>query len=203
MTETKERILDMAERLFAERGYGATSLRSIIGAAEVNLAAVHYHFRSKEALLDAVLKRRIEPLTRERMALLDEYEQAAGDASPSIEAILTALIEPPIRLSRDPAFATFVKLMGRIYADGDTVVIRRHFGVTADRFMAAMNRALPALPIEELRWRGYFAIAILAHTLLGATEIVGAAGEATTERLVTFISAGFRAPVTAGAGSSA
>ena len=50
MTDTKERILDTAERFFAERGYGATSLRSIIAAAEVNLAAVHYHFRSKEAL---------------------------------------------------------------------------------------------------------------------------------------------------------
>src|SRR5438309_7430250 len=119
MSETTERILNTAERLFAERGYGATSLRSIIAAAEVNLAAVHYHFRSKEALLDAVLERRIEPLNRERMALLDEYERAAGDEPPSLEAILTALIAPPLRLARDPSFAKVVKLIGRIYADAD------------------------------------------------------------------------------------
>ena len=78
MLDTKERILETAERLFAEKGYGAVSLRSIIAAAEVNLAAVHYHFHSKEALLDAVLQRRIEPVNRERLALLEEYERAAG-----------------------------------------------------------------------------------------------------------------------------
>src|SRR5262252_2657033 len=130
MTDTKERILDTAERLFAERGYGATSLRSIIAAAKVNLAAVHYHFHSKQELLDAVLTRRIEPLNRERIALLDELERSAGDGAPPLEAILSALIEPPLRLSRDPSFATFVKLMGRIYAEGDVPLIRRHFGIT-------------------------------------------------------------------------
>ena len=126
MLDTKERILETAERLFAERGYGATSLRSIIAAAKVNLAAVHYHFRSKEALLDAVLERRIEPINRERLALLEEQERAAGDAPPSIEAVLTALIEPPLRLSRDPSYRMFVKLMGRIFADGNTVEVSMH-----------------------------------------------------------------------------
>jgi AcrR family transcriptional regulator len=203
MAKTKERILDTAERLFAERGYGATSLRSIIAAAKVNLAAVHYHFHSKEALLDAVLKRRIEPLNRERMTLLDEYERDAGDVPPPIEAVLTALIDPPLRLARDPSFAMFVKLMGRIFADGDAVLIRKHFGAMAERFMGAIHRGLPDLPPEEVRWRAYFAIAILAHTLLGTKGIVGATSEPTTERLVTFISAGFRAPVRSDARSSA
>src|SRR5690348_4560435 len=119
MAETKERILDTAERLFAARGYGATSLRSIIAAAQVNLAAVHYHFRTKEALLDAVLKRRLEPVNRERIALLDECEHAAGDGPPRLECVLAALIAPPLRLARDPAYTDFVKLMGRVVADGD------------------------------------------------------------------------------------
>jgi AcrR family transcriptional regulator len=203
MAETKERILDTAERLFAERGYGATSLRSIIAAAEVNLAAVHYHFHSKEALLDAVLKRRLEPLNRERMELLEECERAAGDAPPPLEGILTALIEPPLRLARDPSFAMFVKLMGRIYADGDAALIRRHFGSVVERFLGAMHRAMPQLPPEELRWRAYFAMAILSHTLLGTKGILGVVAEATTERLVTFISAGFRAQIPADARSCA
>jgi AcrR family transcriptional regulator len=201
MSETKERILATAEKLFAQRSYAATSLRSIIAAAKVNLAAVHYHFHSKEELLDAVLMRRLEPLNRERLALLDEYERVAGDVPPSLEAILTALIEPPMRLARDPSFAMFVKLMGRIHADGDAVLIRKHFGSLVERFLEALQRTMPQMPPEELRWRAYFAVAILAHTLLGTKEILGVAGEATTERLVTFISAGFRASAEARSGA--
>lgn len=193
MLDTKERILETAERLFAEKGYGAVSLRSIIAAAEVNLAAVHYHFRSKEALLDAVLQRRIEPVNRERLALLEEYERTSGGAPLSIEAILTALIDPPLRLSRDPSYRMFVKLMGRIFADGNTPVIRKHFGGTMERFLEALHRVMPQLPPDELRWRAYFAIAVMAHTLLGTREVLGVTSEPTTERLVTFLSAGFRA----------
>jgi AcrR family transcriptional regulator len=200
MADTKERILDTAEKLFAERGYGATSLRSIIAAAKVNLAAVHYHFRTKEALLDAVLQRRLEPVNRERIAMLDEYEKAAETAAP-LESVLTAIIAPPLRLARDPANSAFVKLMGRILADSDTALIRKHFGMVVERFLLALHHALPELPLDELRWRAYFAIAILAHTLLGTKSVLGIAGEATTEQLVTFISAGFRAPVAARAGN--
>ena len=74
MSATKEKILDTAERLFAEQGIGATSLRQIIGVAGVNLAAVHYHFGSKEALLEAVFARRIERVNRERLEMLDRVE---------------------------------------------------------------------------------------------------------------------------------
>src|SRR5436190_23125118 len=107
MNETRERILDTAERLFADRGYGATSLRSIIAAAEVNLAAVHYHFHTKEALLDAVLKRRLEPVNRERLALLDECEKSAGASALPLERVLAALIAPALDLARHPASAAF------------------------------------------------------------------------------------------------
>src|SRR5438067_1416930 len=141
MIETKERILDTAERLFAERGYGATSLRSIIGEAAVNLAAVHYHFHTKQGLMDAVLQRRLEPVNRERIALLDECERS--DARPRLECVLAALIEPPLRLARDPGHAAFVKLMGRILADSDAALIRKHFGAVIERFLAALHRAMP------------------------------------------------------------
>jgi AcrR family transcriptional regulator len=203
MTDTKGRILDTAERLFAEHGYGATSLRSIIAEAKVNLAAVHYHFRTKEALLAAVLMRRLEPVNRERLARLDEYERAAGDQAPSIENVLTALIETPLRLSRDPAYAGFVKLMGRVLGDGDAALIRKNFGEVIERFMAALQRALPELPSEELRWRVLFMGGAVAHTLLGVGIVMGLPGTPTTERLVTFLAAGFRAPVTAEVGGAA
>src|SRR6266849_7254792 len=76
--DTKQRILDSAERLFAENGFDSTSLRTIIADAQVNLAAIHYHFHSKEALLDAVILRRLEPINRHRLEMLDTCERAAG-----------------------------------------------------------------------------------------------------------------------------
>ena len=93
--ETKERILDVAERLFADFGFPVTSLRDITHEADVNLAAVNYHFGSKEALLEAVLERRFRPITDRRLALLDELEKAAGSTSPELEDILRAFLGPP------------------------------------------------------------------------------------------------------------
>ena len=97
MTGTKQRILDVAERLFAERGFSGTSLRTIIGEAGVNLAAVHYHFHSKDALLEAVILRRLEPVNRERLAMLEACEHAARGGPPAVEDILRAFIEPTVR----------------------------------------------------------------------------------------------------------
>ena len=79
MSETREKILDTAERLIGEQGYAATSLRQIITEAGVNLAAVHYHFGSKEELLDAVVMRKAGPVNEARLAALDLVEQEAGD----------------------------------------------------------------------------------------------------------------------------
>ena len=70
-SDTKESILDAAEKLFAERGFSGTSLRTITAAARVNLAAVNYHFGSKDALIEAVLARRVRPMNAERVARLD------------------------------------------------------------------------------------------------------------------------------------
>src|SRR6266852_9905037 len=99
--ETKQRILDSAERLFAEHGSEATSLRNIIADAKVNLAAIHYHFHSKEALLEAVMIRRLEPINQERLRLLDACEQNANGGRPPLEAVLEAFIAPAVRVGAD------------------------------------------------------------------------------------------------------
>ena len=112
---TKTGILDSAEELFASRGPNATSLRQIIGKAKVNLAAIHYHFGSKESLLEAVLARRLVPLNAERLALLDVYERAAGKRAVPLPKVLEALVGPALRLSRDPGKGgeRFMRLLGR------------------------------------------------------------------------------------------
>ena len=78
MIDTKERILDAAERLFAENGYAATSLRRIMNDAGANVASVHYYFRSKESLLEAVLVRRATAANRDRLELLERFEREAA-----------------------------------------------------------------------------------------------------------------------------
>src|SRR5208283_5887288 len=103
MIDTKQKILDTAVRLIAEQGYAATSLRHIIAEAGVNLASVHYHFGSKEELLDAVAMRKIAPINRERLALLDEAERAAAGGLVPIVQFLEAFLRPAVmRAGRDP-----------------------------------------------------------------------------------------------------
>jgi AcrR family transcriptional regulator len=204
MIETKSRILDTAERLFAENGYAGTSLRSIIAAAEVNLAAVHYHFRSKEALLEAVVLRRAEPVNRERLELLDRCEREAGGA-PSLEHILEAFLLPGFRIAGEHGGSVFVRLMGRVHAEGGVLprVLIKHFAPMMRRFFDALRRAVPDVPTEELFWRMHFSIGAMSQALRGADELAAMSGglcdpsdrEAAAQRLVAFIAAGLRAPV--------
>src|SRR5437867_10382410 len=86
---TKGRILDAGEELFMEHGFEATTLRQITAAADVNLAAVHYHFGSKEELFHAVLARRLDPMNQERLSLLTRFEHDAAAHPLSCEKILT------------------------------------------------------------------------------------------------------------------
>ena len=93
---TKDRILDAAESLFMEHGFEATSLRSITAAAGVNLAAVNYHFGSKEELFQAVLTRRLDPMNQERLDLLSALERAAAPRPVACEQILSAMFVPAV-----------------------------------------------------------------------------------------------------------
>src|SRR5882724_9208110 len=108
MTDTKQKILDTAERLFGEQGYAATSLRQVIAAAEVNVAAVHYHFGSKEDLLDAVVARKAGPVDVARIERLGQVEAAAGPLE--VEKILEAFLLPTAEMAQHNP--TFVRLMG-------------------------------------------------------------------------------------------
>jgi AcrR family transcriptional regulator len=194
---TKDKIIEIAERLFGEQGYAATSLRQVIFEAGVNLAAVHYHFGSKEELLDAVVLRGAIPLNGERLALLDKYEKEAAPAPVKVENILRAILVPTFRTAeRSPEF---VKLMGRLYGEGlMPAMVAKHFHPMVDRFMDAMQRALPELPPEELFWRVQFMFGAMAQILRGPNLLPlppAADGEETVERLIGFLVAGFHAPV--------
>src|SRR5204863_2441831 len=117
--DTKTRILDAAEILFMEHGFEATSLRSLTSAASVNLAAVNYHFGSKEELFQAVLTRRLDPMNQERIDLLERVEREVPGKPVTCERILSAMLIPALRLARDEERGgkNFLRLLGRAYAD--------------------------------------------------------------------------------------
>jgi len=202
--DTKQKLLDTAERLFGQQGYDATSLRQIIAAAGVNLASVHYHFGSKEELLDGVVLRRAGPVNAVRIAMLDRLEAEAGPAPPALERVLESFLLPMAEAADQ--HPQFVKLMGRMYAEGMMPAItRKHFHAVACRFAATLRKALPELPEEELGWRIHFMIGAMAHAMCGVplfpaladVTAAGLAGDFRTriDRLLTFLSAGFRAPM--------
>ncbi len=209
-TDTRNRLLDAAECLFARHGIEGASLRSITAEAGANLAAIHYHFGSREALIQAVFARRLEPLNRERLRLLDAVE--AGDAPPALEAILKAFIAPALRLGQDPAHGgrEFMCLMGRLWAEqGEmTRAIVEQFDDVFRRFTAALSRALPHLSRPELLWRFFFTLGSMGMPLFGTDIIKQRTGglcdpsdvEATFDRLVAFVAGGLRAPVPGGVG---
>ncbi|WP_027801407.1 TetR/AcrR family transcriptional regulator [Paraburkholderia dilworthii] len=170
--DTKSRILDAAETLFIDCGYEAMSLRQITSRAEVNLAAVNYHFGSKESLIHSMLSRRLDRLNQERVKLLDRFDQMLGERL-TCEHVLGAMFIPALRLSRDPRVGgkAFLRLLGRAYTDPSAFIrdfLNGHYASVAVRFFDAFQRALPHLPREELGWRLHFAIGALSGVLAGA-----------------------------------
>jgi AcrR family transcriptional regulator len=197
MIDTKQKLLDAAERLFAGQGYGAVSLRQIIAAAEVNLAAVHYHFGSKEKLLDEVVMRKAAPVNRERLARLDRLEAKRG-AHPKVEQVLEAFLMPMAEAAeKNPEFC---KLMGRMQAEGIlTEVVVRNFQPMLGRLLGALRKAVPDLPENEFRWRVHFMQGTIAHTMHSDPAPISGAEDAggfpvRMERLIAFLSGAFHAP---------
>ncbi|HVS16034.1 MAG TPA: TetR/AcrR family transcriptional regulator [Thermoanaerobaculia bacterium] len=198
--DTKEALLDAAEALFEEQGATATSLRAITERAGANVAAVNYHFGSKDALVFAVMERRIRPLNEQRLALLDRLE-AEGRAD--VEAVLEALLAPALQYAEGRK--GFLRLLGRLHFETDLKVrglLLENFAEVVRRFVAALHSQLPHLTPEDVLWRLHFSIGAmamaatnrqdLAHFSRGACD--GGDSREATRRLVAFLAGGFRAP---------
>jgi AcrR family transcriptional regulator len=172
---TQTTILDAAEALFAEAGFAATSLRELTAKAGANLAAVSYHFGSKEGLAIAVLKRRMDPIHAERRARLD-----ALPAQPSVEAIVRAFVEPLLRpgVVHDAApvqpGSGFCRLVGRLMVEQPPFLrdfLAAQFRDLGWRFCGALRQALPGHDAATLWWRLHFLVGAIAHTLQNAATL--------------------------------
>ena len=203
--DTKSQILDTAERLFAQKGFDAVSLRNIVTVAKVNLAAVHYHFGSKQSLLHTVVARRLRPINEERLARLAEAQAKAGKRPVKLERVLECLFLPLFRVQADPKVGpAFSRLIGRVLFDRNADLQKFMMSELAEvipQFSAALDAALPGLPKEETDWRSHFMAGAMAHTLCNADLLAKFTGtqfdpgdyETTVQRLIEFTAAGFRA----------
>ena len=205
--DTKLRILDAAEAVFAEHGVEAASLRSITATAGVNLAAVHYHFGSKQALFHAVLLRRIAPINEERIRRLTEAEATAGPDGPDLETVLRAFLAPTFLMaeSQHGCGQTVMRFMGLLHTDPSlqpSAEFFEAFDEIQNRFGSAVLRAAPHLSRCDLAWRMFFMLGVMAFTMMdrgklhflskGTCRVDDA--ETTLAEMGAFIAGGMRAP---------
>jgi AcrR family transcriptional regulator len=207
--ETRTRILDAAEELFMQHGFEGTSMRQLTAKAGANLAAVNYHFGSKSALVEAVFRRRLDPMNAARIAELERLEKEAGSRPLSPEAIIRAFIGASLRMIEDTKSGgrNFIRLLGRTYTDPQKTIralIGQLYAPAMERFKAAFERALPQMPHEELVWRMHFMFGTLAYTLAATDTVQLIAGckpedrydaRLLEERLAAFLTAGLNAPL--------
>ncbi|WP_027520988.1 TetR/AcrR family transcriptional regulator [Bradyrhizobium sp. Ec3.3] len=166
--QTRSAILAAAERLYAVRGFGDVTLRDIVAEANVNLAAVNYHFGSKDELIAELFVTRSIALNRERLAELKTAEEQ-GDGRASVDVILRALVGPTLHGCLGPANQRSTAARFMIRASIESVPpIRRIKNREIDhlrKFAAAMRRALPDRSDEEIYWGLHFALAMAHHTI--------------------------------------
>src|SRR5687768_13750505 len=144
--ETRTRILDAAEELFMQHGFEGTSMRLLTTKAGVNLAAVNYHFGSKDALIEAVFRRRLDPMNSARIAAIDKAEADAGGRALPAETIIRAFVGESLRMVEDTKGGgrNFIRLLGRTYTEPAKPIralIGQMYAPTMERYKAALERA--------------------------------------------------------------
>ena len=198
---TKDRILHAAEELFALQGFATTSLRQVTSRADVNIAAVNYHFGSKENLVNELFRRRMEEMSKQRLAAL---HQATETAPSQLDAILAAFVEPALALAQDRhGGGAFIRVIARAYAesnDGLRKFLSDQHGHVLREFAKAISTCVDGLSKEELYWRLDFLSGSLTYAMadFGLIKRPNGVSEAThrqraAKALIRFASAGFNA----------
>ncbi len=209
--DTRERLLDAAEQIFAERGFEGASMRAVTQAAGASVSAANYHFGSKEALLRATLMRRVGPLNERRLARLDALEAEADGRPLKLETIIEAFLRPVFEehASSVDATARFRQVAARIYSDPPEVVAamkRELFGPILARFVGALVATLPEKSREEIELGFQFTVGVMVHVISGhlvtapSSEDGGfeccslrLSNESVLQQMIAYVAAGLRA----------
>ncbi len=204
--DTRARLLNTAHRLFAEQGFIATSLRQITQEAEANVAAVNYHFGSKEEMLNELIRRRVEPVNERRFALLEKFRvEAAGQPIP-LEKIFEAFFLPffqSVAPYTDKDTIDLIHIIERLTEQPTLrqAVYEEHFKKLSITILEALSETLPELEAAELHWRFHFALTLMLSSMSTRQRVGNSSQglcapediEGMVKRLIQFICAGFRA----------
>ena len=198
---TKDRILGAAEELFAQFGFAGTSLRQVTSRADVNIAAVNYHFGSKENLVNEVFRRRMDEMSAQRLAQLKiAVQQHPGE----LEPVLAAFVEPALALAQDRhGGGAFIRVIARAYAEKNDSLrkfLSDQYGHVLREFAKAIAACVPGLSKEELYWRLDFLSGALTYAMADFGLIKRPAGvteaahrERAARELIRFAAAGLKA----------
>ena len=199
----KERLLDAAERLFAQRGYHGVSIRDITEAASADVALVNYHFGSKRALLTRVFERRAEILNRERIERL-EAVRPGPDGRLDLEEVVNAFMEPLILRSArgGRAWKSYFALVAQVNNSPElSVLMTRHFDPVVHKFIDVLKAALPQADLRDIYWGYHFLTGALTLTFAETGRLDKLSGrlcrstdlDSVQARFAPFMAAGFAA----------
>jgi AcrR family transcriptional regulator len=204
-SEPKRRLLEAAEQLFADKGFDVVSVRDITQQAGANVAAVNYHFGSRDGLIAVVVTRYITPVNEERLARLEILEKKWPGKMIPLEEIIDAFVRPLAGAVRKSELSErlFCRLLGRIFSmqgEGLPESVESQMSHLSDRFGRALGRALPAVAVDDLAWRMHFVAGAMIHMLMNQGMLHrltnGASGSPTMEavigRFIRFAAAGLR-----------
>lgn len=205
--QTRDTLLDVAERLFSETGYAATSFRDIAGQANVNPALISYYFGSKRVLFEAVFKRGGKKLTDRWCELLDQLESRPGQP-PTAQELLRAFFQAQFELKNSgPSGMAFVRLQTRLHSEQEEVAFalrREVYDGLGTRFIAALETALPDIDKADVNWRFIFIIGAGLYMTADADRLIDLSSgrfdskhlDEVLERLMSFCIGGIMAPST-------
>ena len=203
---TKEKILDAAEKLFAEKGYDGTSVRSICDAGGVNVAAVHYHFNGKEGVAEAIFEHRMAGLSARRKELLDEL--FAQNSVPTEHALIATMVVPLVELidSEGTSGQAYVGMLAHFLHERSDILwssVAKFNRENIDRQSEGMVKALPHIPEDVLGRRQTLAFSAAVHWLANPVYFTMEGPDNTQQpgtsdllsELVDFLAGGLSAPV--------
>ena len=206
MNETKRKIIEAAEVEFAENGYGGASVREITAHADVNVAAVNYHFGNKESLYKEMIRNRIEPLNRKRIDMLERALEENDNFPLPLERVIDFLVRPILTelMTDDGNDFRFLRVIGRGLSEGQTFMKDFHHELLKEivaKYTAAISDSLRHPGFEKIA----YGMHLLSCTILGSMmqharlEVVSAGRidlndmDGLCEQLVAYISGGLRA----------
>lgn len=203
--ETRERILDAAEKLFAWHGFYGVTVRQITREAGVDVALAHYYFGTKMGLFDAVFLRRAEILNRERIASLNRYEADPGIDGPTVEGVIEAFVGPMLDIWAvgGSGWSNYFALLAQVNntPDWGGETMARYFDPVIHRLLDVLRSVLPAATEEDLLWCYQFlsGAMLLAFAQTGRIEKLSGGRMSSSDvaavraRMPRYIAAGFKA----------